>query len=95
MKARVTGRDGKKNRASKYWRGLDICTRKEFIDWANSSLEFKVLFKQWEAKDYKLRFTPVVDRINPAEGYTLGNMQWLTQSENSRKARRTIDRVCY
>lgn len=56
-------------------RGIRICEewltdRSEFIKWAL-------------ANGYKTGLT--IDRINTDEGYSPGNCQWLTRSENSKK----------
>jgi len=64
-----------------------------WFSWYNSrrNAKFRKVSFSLSFTDYKnllaSRPTPdhVLDRINPIKGYSLGNLQWLTPEENSRK----------
>lgn len=66
--------------------GLTILSKQEFLLWAEETEVFKTMFMQYLESGKDLRLAPTVDRINPCFGYERWNMQWLTHSENSRKA---------
>jgi hypothetical protein len=66
--------------------GKSLLSREAFYDWAlNHSPEFHSLFEVWESSGYDRRLTPSVDRVESSKGYELGNMEWVTHSENSRR----------
>lgn len=85
MKKRVNGNISSK-RHLKYYEGKEILSREEFLLWASECKEYKLLHKNYVKNGFKRKFAPTVDRIDSSMGYTLDNMQWLTQSENSKKA---------
>jgi hypothetical protein len=85
MQSRVLGILQKK---AHLYRGLEILGREEFYDWALSSPEFHALYDGWVESGYRCGFSPSVDRIDPSKGYTLDNMEWVSHSENSRRASR-------
>jgi hypothetical protein len=68
--------------------GLEILPKDEFYDFALNNSEFHKLFKEWENSLYERRLCPSIDRIDTKFGYTLGNIQFLTMSENSSKTSR-------
>lgn len=70
------------------YEGLDIMSKQEFYDFALNNDKFHELFAQWENVLYQRRLTPSIDRINTKFGYVLGNVQFLTLSENSSKTSR-------
>lgn len=78
MQNRVNGY-GKKS-----YRGMELISRTEFKGWAYNQGILYVLFKAWSRYNFELKYRPTIDRINPKEGYTEGNMRWLTHSENSK-----------
>lgn len=65
--------------------GLPIISRQQFIEWAESTNEYGLLFAAWALAGFARELVPTVDRKNPKEGYILNNMEWVTQSENSRR----------
>lgn len=74
--------------------GLELLSREDFYNWANSTSEFIDMFKVYEQSGYSMKLAPTVDRIDATRGYSIDNMRWLTHSENSRlgslsKRRRT------
>lgn len=82
MRQRVEGR-GKHKYSSM---GMEILSRIEFMKWyENTKEQFESLYDNWAKSGFTRKLTPSVDRINNNKGYTADNMQWITQSENSRK----------
>lgn len=81
MQSRVRGiqKDKKHLYENKY-----LLPRDEFYAFANSCAEFHEMFYVWENSNYERRLAPTVDRINSSLGYSIGNIRWLTHSENSR-----------
>lgn len=67
------------------YKGLEICDRGAFYDWSLDSHSFESLYNDWVDSDFKRRLSPSIDRINTSKGYVLGNIQWITHSENSQK----------
>ena len=66
--------------------GRDVLSKKEWEGWCKLTMPtFMSLYKNWQTSGYKRGLSPSVDRINNADGYVLGNLQWITQSANSRK----------
>jgi hypothetical protein len=70
------------------YEGKEILSRDAFYAWAQASPEFRRLFDGWVASGYRCGASPSVDRIDPTQGYTLSNMEWVTHSENSRRSSR-------
>lgn len=69
-----------------YYKNLPIMSRAEFIDLSLADADFQRLFKTWQAARYELRMTPVPDRIDSDSGYVWKNIEWVTFSENCRRA---------
>lgn len=82
MLSRVTGVQSAKFHL---YRGKSLLPKSEFMQWAVASPEFHALFAAWEASGYDRKLAPSVDRVNSAIGYEIGNMEWVTHSENSRR----------
>lgn len=82
MQSRISGVQKQKHQL---YKGKALLPREDFYSWALNSPEFKSLFREWEKKGYDRKFTPSVDRIDSSKGYELGNMEWVTHSENSRR----------
>jgi hypothetical protein len=87
MKSRVLGIQMRK---AHLYVGLDLMPKSTFYSWALGCAEFHKLYAAWESSGFLRDLCPSVDRIDSSLGYTLDNVQWLTHSENSRKA--TIER---
>ena len=83
MESRIKGIQKKKFHL---YDGKYLLSREEFYKWALISDEFNKLFKEWELSNYNQKLTPSVDRVNPKIGYELSNMEWVTNSENSRRS---------
>lgn len=90
MLSRVTG-----VQAAKFhlYRGKSILAKEDFYAWALQDEMFHRLFDAWEASGYQMKFAPSVDRINSSFGYELGNMEWVTHSENSRRGSVSLARA--
>jgi|TARA_R110000744_G_scaffold350591_1_gene456290 hypothetical protein len=67
------------------YKGLEICARDVFYAWSLGSNSFEHLYNNWVDSDFKRRLSPSIDRIDTDKGYVLGNIQWITLSENSQK----------
>lgn len=85
MLSRVSGVQKKKFHL---YEGKEILSKQEFYSWAQSSEDFDRLYWAWVASGFERKLAPSVDRIDPSRGYIVGNMQWLTHSENSRRGGR-------
>lgn len=81
MRRQVAGR----NKTLLYW-GLPILSKAEFLAWASVNSDFLRLFEEWKRQGKPMKLSPCIDRIHPAFGYELWNMQFLTHGEHSRKA---------
>jgi hypothetical protein len=81
---RMKQRIGGKYIIYKLYVGMEILSKDDFYKWGLENPEFTELFIQWRKYNYNRKYTPTVNRINPLKGYILGNMEWLTHSENSR-----------
>jgi len=90
MKSRVTG--VQKKRAHLY-AGLPILPKDDFYVWAKNNPDFWRLYRNWVKSGYNRKLTPSVNRIDPDEGYLLGNIEFLTHSVNSSLARHRTDAV--
>lgn len=66
------------------YKWLPILPRRVFYRWALEDPTYRVLFRAWEKSGYQLKVSPSIDRINPNLGYVIGNIRWLTHSDNSR-----------
>lgn len=74
------------------YEGKDILSREAFYAWAMNSAEFHRLFDGWVASGYRCGASPSVDRLDTSGGYTIGNIEWVTHSENSRRSSRAAPR---
>lgn len=83
MKSRITG---VQKRKAYLYVGKALLPKSEFYEWALASPKFHEMFARWIAAGYPRQLTPSVDRKDSDLGYEVPNMQWLTHSENSRKA---------
>lgn len=69
-------------------RGKDICTQEEFLVWCKdfkNLQDFLTIYFDWANNGFMRWDSPSIDRIDPAEGYTLDNLQWLPFGENCEK----------
>lgn len=92
MQSRVTGVQKQKFHL---YKGKELLERDLFYSWSLNSDTFNKLFKEWEQSGYERKLTPSVDRIDSNKGYVLGNMEWVTHSENSRRGSLSVNRRYY
>jgi len=83
MKDRVSGT--LKNSAHLY-KGKPILPKSTFYKWAISNPKYIELYNVYVASGYDRKLAPSIDRINPDKGYTMSNIEWVTNSENCRRA---------
>ena len=72
----------RKNKAHLYL-GLPLCDKDEFVRWSLKDEAFKELHKQWLESGCTLKATPTVTRVEGAEGFVVGNMEWTDYSMSS------------
>lgn len=81
MRRRISGLNKHSNLV-----GKDLLTKQEFLNWFEDTKEsFMKLYRAWEKSGFLRRLSPSVDRVDNRRGYLVDNMQWLTQSQNSKK----------
>jgi hypothetical protein len=81
MKSRIVGILKKK---AHLYSGLELLPKEDFYTWAFKDQSFNLLFNDWVQSGYCKKLSPSVDRIDTSLGYILGNIRWVTHSENSR-----------
>jgi len=91
MQSRVTGVQRAKWHL---YAGIKLLPREMFYKWAENSIEFHRLFALWEVQGHPMKQTPSVDRVDSFYGYEIWNMEWVTHSENSRRATTRSIRGC-
>lgn len=84
MQSRVRGQSRIETRH--LFEGLELVEKETFITWALEDEVFHELYNTWVESGYKYGLTPTLSRIYTQEGYTLLNMNWVTQSHTGRKA---------
>lgn len=62
---------------------LPILDKEVFYGWALNDEAYNTLHDEWVASDYCRKLSPSIDRIDTEKGYVMGNIRWLTHSENS------------
>ncbi len=67
------------------YKDKEICDRGLFYKWSSSNTDYNTLYGSWVDSGYDKKLSPSIDRKDTALGYVIGNMQWITHSENSRK----------
>lgn len=81
MLSRISGVQKKK---AHLYTGKTILDKFTFYSWSINSIEFNLLFDNWEKNGYIRKETPSIDRIDSSGSYELGNIRWITFLENSR-----------
>lgn len=80
MKSRVLGILKKK---AHLYDGLPLMSKESFYAWSKQDPTFNQLFESWVNSGYNRKISPSIDRIDSHDGYTEGNIRWLTHSRNS------------
>lgn len=65
------------------YKGLGILDKEAFYEWSLNDVAFNRLFRVWAQSGYDRKLSPSVNRIDPSEGYTITNIEWVTHSVNS------------
>ena len=81
MSRRVKGDPTYTNRPHLY-KGLNLCSKKHFMEWATSHPWFNRLWNAYIRSEREIRFAPSIDRKDNSLGYVEGNMRWITHSKN-------------
>lgn len=67
--------------------GLPCMSKDQYAEFLDSTQERRrLLFDQWIESGTPRHLAPSIDRIEPSKGYVIGNCQWLTVSENSKRS---------
>lgn len=84
----MLGRINEKKRSvgGRHYYKLPICSLQEFLHLGLNDTKFKSLFSTYKRSKGTLSKAPSVDRINNSRGYTTKNIQFLTLSDNVKKA---------
>lgn len=80
MKSRIKGIQKTKFHL---YKGKSLLSKETFYDWSKTS-NFSTLFTVYVKSDYQMKLAPSIDRIDASLGYEIGNIRWVTHSENSR-----------
>lgn len=68
--------------------GKKYLSRDEWYNWCyeeNHLKKFMELYNIWVQSDFNSKLMPSIDRIDSNKGYIIGNLQWLSKSDNSKK----------
>lgn len=68
--------------------GKDFLTKGEWNTWCYAPETYKRFmraYELWVQNNFNEKFAPSIDRVDNTKGYILGNLQWLTKSENCSK----------
>ena len=87
MLSRVRGIQKKK---AHLYQGLPILPKDEFYKWSINNADFLRLYKDWMASNNERKICPSINRIDSTKGYLLGNMEWITHSDNSKRITRIL-----
>jgi hypothetical protein len=80
----LNGRNGKPYRVT----GSKFLSKREWLEWCYSENNYKKfieIYNNWVKNDFQEKFSPSIDRVDNNKSYVIGNLQWLTKSENCSK----------
>lgn len=66
------------------YKELDLLSREDFYNFSLNDNEFNRIYDEWVKSEYDRKLSPSIDRIDTTKGYVIGNIRWLTHSENSK-----------
>lgn len=70
------------------YKGKMKCSKEEFINRFIEDDKFLTQYRLWQENSFKRGFAPSIDRIDNDGGYTLDNLQFLSNIENAVKESR-------
>jgi len=68
--------------------GKSFLSKSEWLEWCYKEENYKkfiAIYNEWVQSNFERKLSPSIDRIDNKKGYTVDNIQWLTQSNNSKK----------
>lgn len=71
-----------------YVEGMKVLSQEDFLNWCRDPEIFKTfygLYIKWVKTGFPRKLCPSIDRIDTHKSYEIGNIQWLTVSNNSTK----------
>lgn len=80
---------------SKYYYGLEFCSKEDFLNKFLIDIQFLKLHSDWSKYNYCYEKTPSVDRINANKGYTLDNLQFIHLDKNCGKDKEKLPVLMY
>lgn len=86
LKERTEGRT--KQRHNSF--GKELISKDDFYAWFDENIDsFMALHDTYVASNFDRKLIPSIDRLNNDLGYVRGNMQWITLTDNARKANKS------
>jgi len=85
MSSRINGIQWRK---AHLYSGKSLMSKLEFYEFAKNDANFEVLFSNWQQSNYDRKLAPSIDRIDSSKGYEIGNVRFVTFSENCRNTSR-------
>jgi hypothetical protein len=73
---------GNRTKRPDLYKNLPILPKDVFYNWAKNHPEFLKLYKRWFTSGFDRKLTPTINRMNSSKGYTLDNIEWMTNSQN-------------
>jgi len=83
MKSRI---DGVQKEKKHLYCGKELMSKEDFYEFSLKNDTFFELFKEYEQSGYLRKLAPSIDRIDSSKGYFVGNIEFVTMSENSRRS---------
>jgi len=68
--------------------GMKHLSKREWLEWCHepkNMKKFMFYYAKWVSDGFTNKAAPSIDRIDNTKGYVLGNLQWLSHSENCSK----------
>jgi len=81
----IGGNNGRRYKVT----GKEYLSKAQFMEWCYSEDVYKKfisLYEDWVKSGFLEKKSPSIDRINSKKSYILGNLQWLTKSDNCKKS---------